>query len=554
MEGFMSVVCGGFLFERLEDSSMSPAIEGGGRSPRLWFSLEVPGELRYWADGSKRGAGGVVEGGQVCGVRECGATRRSQGGAVQFSLSPTHGRQRLVRMVPQLPEHAGQWADAMVASFGVQKGPTRPELLKQGQLWYASQESRCGGATWVPLCMQLEERAGRGCVLRYGAASAASPGQATAVSAGAEEVVDTRRIQRVQFGFDKAGSAELGALVGSSTPSSRGGGALSRPRASCQFQFCIEPLPEVAVADTEAVAAATAALSGELPGRIMRLRVHSTRECIDWVHALRRVSADWLSYPELLPTAAQRLLKAAFRRCICNADGSVRATELVRQLQTDRAMSAIFPPELGPRGLRVGNSDHLQRAAAWLFGYQAAGGGGGAPESVTCDDFMAHMIQAHKAALETVSERYQVLTVSEAVQSLRTQWQLPEGMSEAEVVWVVEERMGLPHDHDHLGSCEVAEAVVLLFAQSNINLIVDDGGDEGGDMTGADDPAHRDGLQRILAPDDPDGYPQGSSPRLDTLSARFDSGRRSRCVSQTADMVLPSAASSADDGCAAAQR
>ena len=80
--------------------------------------------------------------------------------------------------------------------------------------------------------------------------------------------------------------------------------------------------------------------------------------CRQWVHTLRRLSADRLLYPELLPIGVQRLLRAVYRRALHSADGTVREEELGRQLQQDRVLAAILPPEF--RASQSG-SPRLQR-------------------------------------------------------------------------------------------------------------------------------------------------------------------------------------------------
>lgn len=125
------------------------------------------------------------------------------------------------------------------------------------------------------------------------------------------------------------------------------------------------------------------------------------------MHTLRRLSADRLLYPELLPIGVQRLLRAVYRRALHSADGTVREEELGRQLQQDRVLAAILPPEF--RASQSGSPAVAAAAvAAWVFeggeeaapAVQAATGARGLLDrGMTLQTFVHEMNSRHHAAL-----------------------------------------------------------------------------------------------------------------------------------------------------------
>ena len=86
---------------------------------------------------------------------------------------------------------------------------------------------------------------------------------------------------------------------------------------------------------------------------------------------------------------------------------------------------------------------------------------------------------------ERAAAPYDVCTEAEALAQLRADYQLPAGMSATEMVWVVEERLGLPHEQQALpaeaaaggagrmtAEGVAAEALVLLFAQVGRHVVL----------------------------------------------------------------------------------
>lgn len=215
----------------------------------------------------------------------------------------------------------------------------------------------------------------------------------------------------------------------------------------------------------------------------------------------------------------QRLLRAVYRRALHSADGTVREEELGRQLQQDRVLAAILPPEFSAS--HSGSPAVLAAAvAAWVFegeeaarAVQAATGARDQDRGMTLQTFVHEMNSRHHAALvrkqdfsqafslgrvmsarlmcrgDALQERaaapYDVCTEAEALAQLCADYQLPAGMSATEMVWVVEERLGLPHEQHVLpaeaaaggagrmtAEAVVAEALVLLFAQAGRHVVL----------------------------------------------------------------------------------
>ena len=191
-------------------------------------------------------------------------------------------------------------------------------------------------------------------------------------------------VHHVQFGFGGAGSKEAALQTDRAHerggPNEPGAGAVG-DRKSCHLQFSISDAALDGLRLREQAAAEEGDPSRRIrvapPGeRCLRLRTRTTRDCIEWVHLLRKLSVDRLLYPELLPTGVQRLLRALYRRCFANADGTVREAELGRQLQDDRVLSQILPEEYRAAhavGLDVPGGDptveavEAAAAAAWVL-------------------------------------------------------------------------------------------------------------------------------------------------------------------------------------------
>lgn len=449
----MTIVCGGHLFDRT-------CVTDTGGTDTAWLSLEKAGQLRYWATPDKNGAGAVINGNQVSSVRLSEYRRggpQSAGTAFQFALRADHGRKRLVRAFPSSGDAAG-WVAALTASMaGASRQAGRPNISKQGLVWAQHSES-----AWEAMHMQLiehDEGGGGdevGRVLRYGPATADG-----SMNGSAAQAVPSQELRDVQFGFDKGGGVERKDM------------AAEVCRHSCLFRVSVG-------------------------GATLRLRTQTTRECIDWVHALRRVSADRAAHPELLPEGTLRLLRHIFRVSVCNADGTVRALELAGQIQGNRAWcSSLLPVELSPS-----RCVDMNPVASWLFhgeehvGRVATPAGVGKcglvkgltdAERVSVAEFIAVMNHCHRDRLEAVARRYSIMSQTEAVQSLQEQWDLPSTLSVAEVVWVVEERLGIPHDNDPAvataRSSDLADWLVLLYAQTGLHiLIVDEDDDQNGDL------------------------------------------------------------------------
>ena len=101
----------------------------------------------------------------------------------------------------------------------------------------------------------------------------------------------------------------------------------------------------------------------------------------------------------------QRLLRAVYRRALHSADGTVREEELGRQLQQDRVLAAILPPEFSAS--HSGSPAVLAAAvAAWVFegeeaarAVQAATGARDQDRGMTLQTFVHEMNSRHHAAL-----------------------------------------------------------------------------------------------------------------------------------------------------------
>ena len=81
--------------------------------------------------------------------------------------------------------------------------------------------------------------------------------------------------------------------------------------------------------------------------------------------------------------------------------------------------------------------------------------GGIHQRSMTLDTFVHEMNSRHHGTLEAAAETYEVYTEGEALERLRQDYGLPNeepssgmSMSPVEVIWVVEERLGLPHEQN----------------------------------------------------------------------------------------------------------
>jgi hypothetical protein len=275
-------------------------------------------------------------------------------------------------------------------------------------------------------------------------------------------------------------------------------------RKSCHFQFSIADTALDGLERVQQVARAAEAQGAGSPwrrrqpppspqshgpgDRVLRLRTRTTRECIEWVHLLRKLSVDRLLYPELLPLGVQRLLRGLFQRALRNADGTVKEAELGRQLQHDRILSAVVPEEFRAPASATAETEDVAMAAveaaavaAWLFDGEdathevladavagAAKSGGDKGDAVhsqtniqassryergmTLETFVHEMNSRHHEALETATAPYVICTTSEALAKLRSEFELPEHLDSAGVVWVVEEKLGLPHELPPAGS------------------------------------------------------------------------------------------------------
>ena len=508
MEGFASVITGAHLFERGSPRGQA------GRSFGAWFSLAEAAQLRYWpterdALDGREPIGSVATGG-ISGVR-VSTPRRAGGGSelqLQFELRMPDGKQRMIRMVPEDPVQCQAWATQLSqitrgrksaatslagAATRAAEGWRAAAVEKEGLLFTPYLGSGVADEPpWLAVKVRVERRGGGGggdpsYVLRYGTAEAADVDGTGGGGLVNAETIGMETVHRVRFGFGGAGSR---AATAETKP------GRNADRKSCHFQFSIADTDMDSLQLVEqTVAAADAGRAGS-PGRrqpaqqqpqgagerVLRLRTRTTRECIEWVHLLRKLSVDRLLYPELLPVGVQRLLRALFHRALRNADGTVREAELGRQLQHDRVLSAVLPEEFRAAKTTAGHraDDHhaeqqedddaataaveAAAAAAWVFdGEEAAqevladavaaeaAGEGPLPShqrSMTLETFVHEMNSRHHTALEAAAEQYEVCTSAEALAKLRADFGLPEhmGLSGAEIVWVVEEKMGLPHE------------------------------------------------------------------------------------------------------------
>lgn len=145
---------------------------------------------------------------------------------------------------------------------------------------------------------------------------------------------------------------------------------------------------------------------------------------------------------------------------------------------------------------------------------------------------------------ERAAAPYDVCTEAEALAQLRADYQLPAGMSATEMVWVVEERLGLPHEQQALpaeaaaggagrmtAEGVAAEALVLLFAQVGRHVVlVPEEEAQSRAIIGADDSLAGGGEQQLVdyaALDGPES-PHAAELEARGLARPFGSYRRSR--------------------------
>ena len=510
MEGYASVITGAHLFERGSPRGSQTA----GRSFRAWFSLERAAELRYWTTEESKQANhepmGTVRTSNISGVRVVAPRRAGAGGErqLQFELQRPEG-QRMVRVVPEDAAACEDWGAALAAVTGnrasaatsiagagnlrAAEGYREAAVEKEGLLWTPYHGTASANEpAWLAVRVRLERRGGPNgdsYVLRYGTAEAdyleatgggAVGGAEQAAASGGRsgglvnaEAIGMETVHHVQFGFGGAGSKEAAQRTASAhaahaaaTADRDEAGTAPGDRKSCHFQFSISDADLDGLRLREQAAAEEGDPSRRIrtapPGeRCLRLRTRTTRDCIEWVHLLRKLSVDRLLYPELLPMGVQRLLRALYRKCFANADGTVREAELGRQLQDDRVLSQILPEEYRaahavgldqPGGDPAVEAVEAAAAAAWVFegedaahavladavmaaqssadgevaGLESTLLGGIHQRSMSLDTFVHEMNSRHHATLEQAAAPYDVCTQGEALARLRQDYSLPD--------------------------------------------------------------------------------------------------------------------------------
>lgn len=509
MEGYAAVITGAHLFER-----GSPR-HTRGRSFNAYWSVDRRARLCYWASQAEAQRGGApvgaVEAADISGVRV--ATPRRAGAEeerqLQFELRLADGKQRMIRIVPADAQQCQAWCHALTritrgrhsaatslvgaADARASEGWRDATVEKEGLLFTPYPGAGIADEPpWLAVRVRVERRrseAGDSYVLRYGAAEAADLGGAPGGRLVNAEAIGMKTVHSVSFGFSGPGAR---AATSEATP-----GEKTLDRKSCHFQFSIADAALDGRDRVRQVATAAEPQGGgsawqrrqqpplpQLHGpadRVLRLRTRTTRECIEWVRLLRKLSVDRFLYPELLPVGVQRLLRALFHRALRNADGTVKEAEIGRQLQRDRVLSAVLPEEFrADPSTTVAETDDVAMAAveaaavaAWLFDGEdaahevladavAASAVDDGDEmlriqttaqasityerSMTLETFVHEMNSRHHAALGPAAAPYEVCTASEALAKLRSDFDLPKHLDAAGAVWVVEEKLGLPHE------------------------------------------------------------------------------------------------------------
>ncbi len=522
MEGYAAVITGAHLFQRAGDET--PHSQGGqrrrhaGRSFRAFFSLKEPAQLRYWASEGDCRSGrppmGAVETDDISGVRLASPRRAGAEGEqqLQLELRLPDGKQRMVRIVPADAQQCHGWATGLTqatrgrhsaatslagAASRASEGWRDAAVEKEGLLFTPYLGSGVADEPpWLAVKVRVERRgtkADPSYVLRYGTAVAEDLGGARGGGLTNAETIGMKAVHSVRFGFGGPGAR---AATTETMPGDR-----TVDRKSCHFQFSIADTALDGQERVQQVARAAEAQDASSPwrrrqpppsppshgptDRVLRLRTRTTRECIEWVHLLRKLSVDRLLYPELLPLGVQRLLRALFQRALRNADGTVKEAELGRQLQHDRILSGVLPEEFRAPGRATPDAEDVAMAAveaaavaAWLFDGEdaahevladavaaaVAGAKGSDDEGeafygqtsmqasfryergMTLETFVHEMNSRHHEALETATAPYVICTTSEALAKLRSEFDLPEHLDSAGAVWVVEEKLGLPHE------------------------------------------------------------------------------------------------------------
>lgn len=537
MEGDASVITGAHLFQRGSPRSHA------GRSFSAFFSLSptAPAQLRFWASEADRQSGappmGTVKTADISGVRVASPRRAGAQGEwqLQFELRLPDNKQRMVRLVPADGEQCQRWAAALGqstrgrhsaatsiagAATTASEGWRGATVEKEGLLYTPYLGAGVADEpAWLAVKVRVERRGGEGrpsYVLRYGTAEAADVRGERGGGLSNAETIGMRAVHSVRFGF---GGPGVRAAMTETMP-----GDKTVDRKSCHFQFSIadtaldgaEQLQQVASAADAQVACSPWRRRQQPPlplahgpaDRVLRLRTRTTRECIEWVNFLRKLSVDRLLYPELLPLGVQRLLRAVFHRALRNADGTVKEAELGRQLQRDRVLSTVLPEEFRALPAATLETEDAAMAAveaaavaAWLFdgedaahevladavaaaalaGDTTAGEGGfdgtghiqasvqasySYNRSMTLETFVHEMNSRHHAALETAAAPYLICTASEALAKLRSDFELHERLEPAGAVKVVAERLRLPHEP------VVDEALVLIFAHLGQRVVL----------------------------------------------------------------------------------